>query len=133
METRQIILAVLAVLMAFAVGFTVGRVEFAPTLPDGYSSTFDFEVNSTHNTRTFEFDNRSIGLLHSDGGEMRAFVDIDKDGSADRLLNTTQGKERTTTEIVTLEGKSYRIYFRYFDGQEADDGYFRVYSVSEIV
>ena len=134
METRQIILATLAVLMSFAVGFTVGKVKFAPTLPQGYSSGFDFEVNSTHNTRTFEFDNRSVGLLHSDGGKMRAFLELNRDGSADRLLNTSiQDEESTTTEIVTLEGKSYRIYFRYFDSSEPDDSYFRVYRVSEIV
>lgn len=134
MEKRQILLATAAVLVAFAVGFTVGKVEFAPTLPQGYSSSFDFEVNSTHNTRTFEFDNRSVGLLHSDGGDMRAFMDVNGDGSADRLLNTSaQGDETTTTEIVTLKEKSYRIFFRYFDGTEEDDGYFRVYRVSEIV
>lgn len=134
MDTRQIVLVSSAVIMSFAVGFTVGKLEFGPEAPQGYSSSFDFEVNSSQNTKTFEFDNRSVGLLHSDGGELRAFIDIDNDGGADRLLNTSiQGKESATTEIVTIDRKSYRIFFRYFDNSEPDDGYLRVYRVSEIV
>lgn len=135
METKEVVAASAIVLLAFVAGYALGDWRFSPQLPEGYSSDFNFEMNSSNDTRTFNFDNRSVSFLYSDGGEMRAFLDVNNDGSADRLINTSvrDGEEHATQEIVTRRGKSYRIFIRYMDGPEEQDGYFRVYSVEEIV
>lgn len=134
MDRRDLLIVFSAGLLAFAAGYLVGQSYFGLEMPEGYTSEFDFTVNESQDTRTFEFDNRSVGLLFADGGEMRAFVDINNDGSAERLLNTTSdSEEHTTTEVITKDGRSYRLYFRYRDGPQEDDGYAKVYRVSEIV
>lgn len=134
MDRREILIVFSAGLIAFAAGYGIGQMQFGVTVPEGYSQTFDFKVNASNEPREFGFDNRSFNILLSDGGEMRAFLDINKDGSVDRLLNTTNdGEEHTTSEIVTLDGRSYRVYFRYQDDVAEEDGYVEVYRVSEIL
>ncbi|MFB6144737.1 MAG: hypothetical protein ABEJ98_05490 [Candidatus Nanohaloarchaea archaeon] len=132
MERRETVLAAVAFLVALSAGYLTGSTYFGPSLPEGYSASFSFEVNSSHNIRTLHFDNRSVDLLFSDRGRMSAYIDIDQDGGSDRELNITSG-EGTTSEILTLRGKSYRIYFSYFDGSGSEDGRLQVVRVSEIV
>lgn len=95
----------------------------------------DYRAGPEKAIKKAEFDNRSLNLMYEDSEAARMYIDLDRDGSFDRKLNTTNdGEKRLTEEVVTLKNRSYRLYFRYRDDSErSGDGFLTLYRIKQIL
>ena len=135
MDSRTFILGVAALIVSASIGMVIGNHLTAEAGPEKYSESVNYTLNSENDTRTVEFDNRTIDLSLEDRGEAELYIDKDLDGSFDiraRDLNH-DGRQHTATQFVTFNRTSYRLYFRYSDNQSvSDDAYFTVYQIQQI-
>lgn len=86
------------------------------------------EVNSSEEVATASFYNQSIDLLMEDGANATFYLDLDQDGGFERRLDTkSDGNTRGITELVDLNGTSYRLNFEYRDSsQRRGDAWLRL-------
>ena len=130
-EFRDAVVAVSVFVVAIGLGLLLGSQQSGYERPDLYSSEFNVTLEQGDNEKTVEFDNRSVNLTYESWNEFRAYYDT---GSYERRINTTSdGEIRTTTEVVTVDGASYRFRFRYRDDPESFEGdYITLYRIERI-
>lgn len=130
-ETRNLLIAVAVFVLAAGTGLFAGEQLSGYERPDLYTSNFNVTLDQDNNEETVEFDDRSVNLTYESWNEFRAYYDTGN--YRDRINTTSDGEVRTTTEIVTVDGASYRFRFRYRDDPEGFDGdYLRLYRVEQI-
>jgi hypothetical protein len=130
-DHRKVLLAAAVMFVATGTGFFLGEQISGYERPDLYSEEFNITLNQDRSEQTAEFDNRSVDLIYESWNEFRAYYDT---GRYERRINTTSdGQVHTTTEVVTVEGASYRFRFRYRDDPEGFEGdYIRLYRIERI-
>lgn len=123
-EKEQLYLAIPALLVALVVGYSIGS---TPT--EEFDTSLDVNVNSSNPVGTASFDNRELTVMHQNDAEGKFFMDVTGDGSADREIDIIRdGSVHQITEIVTLDGKTYFVYFRYSDDPEkTGDSWLKIY------
>lgn len=130
-QTRQIIIGAAVFVLATGTGLLIGQQQSGYETGDLYSSDFNVTLEQGDNEKTVNFDNRSIELTYESWNEFRAYYDT---GSYEGRINTTSdGQVRTATEVITVEGASYRFRFRYRDDPERFEGdYITLYRIERI-
>lgn len=125
LDRKQALVAASVFIFAIAIGFSIGEQRNTNQEPELYDSSFNLTLSSENAIQEVNFDNRSVNLLFEDSQEFSAYIDLDRDGSAEKKLNTTSdGSKSVTTELVTLDGQSYRFFFEYIDDPERTEGDF---------
>ena len=116
----MILVGLIGFYMAFLMEENLGNSSNQTTK---FVESTNFSTSSDDSIVTAEFDNKSLNLMHEDSQEARFYVDLDQDGSFDIELKdlTRDGNVHRTTEIVTLGGTNYRLYFRYKDSDNESD------------
>ncbi|MFB6244843.1 MAG: hypothetical protein ABEJ03_00685 [Candidatus Nanohaloarchaea archaeon] len=90
------------------------------------------EVNSSKDISTVSFFNQSVDLMLEDSANATFYLDIDRDGSADRTIQglTSDGKINKAVRLVDFEDGVYRLYIRYQDDSSREgDAWMEVYRV----
>lgn len=130
-EYRDAVVAVSVFVVATGLGLLLGAQQSGTERPDLYSSEFNVTLDQDNGQETVDFDNRSVNLTYESWNEFRAYYD---NGNYQDMINTTSdGEIHTTTEVITVEGSSYRFRFRYRDDPEGFDGDFlRLYRIDKI-
>ena len=130
-EYRDAVVAVSVFMVTTGLGLLLGAQQSGYERPDLYSSEFNVTLDQDNGQETVDFDNRSVNLTYESWNEFRAYYD---NGNYQDMINTTSdGEIHTTTEVITVEGSSYRFRFRYRDDPEGFDGDFlRLYRIDKI-
>ena len=130
-EYRDAVVAVSVFVVATGLGLLLGAQQSGTERPDLYSSEFNVTLDQDNGQETVDFDIRSVNLTYENWNEFRAYYD---NGNYQEMINTTSdGEIHTTTEVITVEGSSYRFRFRYRDDPEGFDGDFlRLYRIDKI-
>lgn len=111
-------------LLSALIGFNLGS---SSEQRDFYSNQLNVTANEDNEIVTARFDNRSINLMYQDSP--RFFLDLNRDGSYDREINITGEGVRETTELVTLEGRSYNLYLQY---NSSKPGWIKLYRAERV-
>lgn len=130
-QYRDAVLAVSVFVVTIGLGLLLGSQQSGYERPDLYSSEFNITLEQGDNEKTVEFDNRSVELTYESWKEFRAYYDT---GIYERMINTTSdGEVHTTTEVITVDGSSYRFRFRYLDDPEKfEEDYITLYRIEQI-
>lgn len=125
MERQTILMGTAAMILMGLIGFYTGFLMEeglgpATNQSQEYSESVNYTVGEGNDITTVEFDDRSMDLFHEDGEEASFYMDLDQDGSADIQLEDLErdGQIHSMTKVVDVEGKAYRLYFRYKDSSE---------------
>lgn len=131
LEYRDLAIAASIFIVAAGTGTFIFQQLSAPEKPELYSSDFNVTLNQDENQETVEFNNRSVELIYESWEEFRVYYD---NGRYREQINlTSDGAVRTTTEIVTVDGASYRFRFRYRDDPGGFEGdYITLYRIERI-
>lgn len=131
LDYRDTVIAVSVFVVTVGLGLFLGSQQSGYEEPDLYSSDFNVTLDQNNNQETVEFDNRSVDIIYESWNEFRAYYDT---GSyQDRINTTSDGEVHTTTDVITVDGSSYRFRFRYRDDPEGFDGdYIRLYRIEQI-
>lgn len=131
---RDILVAFSAFVLAASVGVFIGDLDNSQRGGFEFDEFMDINLNSSNSVQTLDLENSSVDLLFEGSNSARVYLDTDRDGSADRELNLTHsGQEETSSFILTVDSKSYRAYYRFYDDPETDnDAYLAVYRLSRI-
>lgn len=100
-----------------------------------FSSDYNLTASQGSEIVTVRFDGHSLDLMHEDRPTARFWIDVDRDGSADRELTglVRDGSVHNTTELMRFNGTDYRFYFRYRDSKDArGDSWIRLFFVEEL-
>lgn len=125
---EQLYLAVPAFLVALIAGYSLGN---APV--QQFETELDAEINVSNPVADVEIDGRNLTVMHQDDDSGKFFVDVTGDGEPDRELELVRdGTVHQSTELVTLDGKTYFVYFRYSDDPgKSGDAWLRFYRARE--
>lgn len=136
MERQTFLLGVSVMMLLALIGFYVGFLYENPsdTEEETNFQNISVTVNDEESIQTANFYNQSIDLFYESGSNASFYLDIDRDGSADKELEVERtGNEESMTEIISLEGIDYRLYMDYKDNSSIeDDGYLTLYRVERL-
>lgn len=131
LDYRDIMIGAAVLVLATGTGLLLGQQMQSGEADSLYSESFNVTLTQSNNEETVEFDNRSVDLIYESWQEFRAYHD---NGRYRQKINTTADNTvRTTTEIVTVDGASYRFRFRYRDDpQSFENDFLTLYRVERI-
>lgn len=127
MDNQKLLLGFAALIVAASLSFVVGLNIFGVEDRELYSSSFDLSLDSGNQVETVEFDGKTIDVMF-EPAQNRAYLDTDRDGSADLTMELESEGSNTVTQVATLGQDSYRFYFRY----SVEKDYLTLYQVRQL-
>lgn len=132
MENREILIiaGIFTVSALLGYAFTGTQFDTGTTVYEVSS-----EVNSSQSISTVSFVNHSIDLMMEDGVNSTFYIDEDRDGSADRILDdlNMDGRVHLKNELLDYPSGVYNLKMRYQDNPaEEGDAWLNAYKVEKI-
>ena len=130
---QEKILAISVFLFTFSAGLVIGDQlqNRGYERPELYSSNFNVTLNADNREETVRFDNSSVNIYYENQNEFKPYIETE---NGERQINTTSdGQERTVSEVALAGNDAYRFYFLYRDDSEGVDGDFiKLYRIQQI-
>lgn len=130
MDNRTVLIGVALFMVSAGASFYAADLVASEPEEQKFRSYPDVRASSGNAVNSFSFDNHTMDLMFEGGSQIKAYLDINQDGSADMTIEdlVSDGQTHTVEKTVTFNTTSYRLYFRY----SSSENYIELYQVREM-